>query len=240
MPTRSARTDIYRGQNPVDVPAYTLHEVAHCLQVPLATIRAWSLGRNYSCSSGDRWAAPLIQIADGRTPALSFRNTIELHILSAIRRKHQVRMVSIRSALDYLRRESGLEHPLSDQQMTTDGTDLFIEEYGRLVNISRGGQLEMKSLVGVYLSRVERDKWGGPIRFFPFTTTRFESAPRLVVMNPLVQFGRACIAGTGIPTSIIAERYKAGDSIQQLAADYGQTTGNIEEAVRFEFETTAA
>ena len=59
-------------------------------------------------------------------------------------------------------------------------------------------------------------------------------------MDPRVQFGRPCIAGTGIPTSIIAERYRAGDSISELAHDYGQEALTIEEALRYEFPATAA
>ena len=40
------------------------------------------------------------------------------------------------------------------------------------------------------------------------------------------------IAGTGIPTFIIAERYAAGDSSADLAKDYGRSQEEIEEAVR--------
>jgi len=125
--------------------------------------------------------------------------------------------------------------------MATDGKDLFIEHYGKLVSISQGGQLMMKNIVEMYLSRIERDHAGVPIRLFPFTRPQIdEGAPRLVAMNPEVQFGRPCIAGTGIPTSVIAERYNAGDSVSELAHDYEQQTLAIEEALRYEFATTAA
>lgn len=240
MSRRGAETDIYAGRDPLDVPAYTLREVTQCLQVPYATVRAWGMGRSYQAASGRKWARPLIDIADRDTPAVSFRNVVELHVLSAIRRKHRVEMRAIRRAIGYLQRQLHVQHPLADQQMATDGKDLFIQHYGKLVNISRGGQLEMRNVVEAYLSRIERDDAGVPIRLFPFTRTRIEAAPRLVVMNPRVQFGRPCIAGTGIPTSVIAERYVAGDSIRELAQDYGQQGAAIEEALRYEFATTAA
>jgi uncharacterized protein (DUF433 family) len=240
MAKHSRKTDIYGGQDPLDVPAYTLREIAHCLQVPGATVRAWALGRTYPVASGKKRAQPLIEIADKTTPALSFRNVIELHVLSAIRRKHDVHMRAVRRAVRYLRDRVGEPHPLAHQQMATDGKDLFIEHYGRLVNISQGGQLEMKDVVETYLSRIERDHAGVPIRLFPFTRPRIEESPRWVAMNPRVQFGRPCIAGTGIPTSIIAERYRAGDSIRELSRDYGQETIAIEEALRYEFAAAAA
>jgi uncharacterized protein (DUF433 family) len=61
-----------------------------------------------------------------------------------------------------------------------------------------------------------------------------KSDPRVVVMNPAVSFGRPVIAGTGIPVSSIYERYKAGDSVVNLAQDFNLETGAIEEAIRCE------
>jgi uncharacterized protein (DUF433 family) len=238
--SQNRKSEIYGGRDPLDLAAYTLRETAHCLQVPYATVRAWATGRTYLTTSGERRAPPLIQIADKRTPALSFRNVVELHVLSAIRRKHKVQMSAVRRAIRYLRQRLGVPRPLADQQMATDGKDLFIEHYGNLVSISQGGQLVMKKVVETYLARIERDYAGVPIRLFPFTRPRFEESPKWVVMSPRVQFGRPCVSGTGIPTSVIAERYRAGDSINELARDYGQETIAIEEAVRYEFAPAAA
>jgi uncharacterized protein (DUF433 family) len=39
---------------------------------------------------------------------------------------------------------------------------------------------------------------------------------------------------TGISTSILKERYSAGDSIDELAADYDYNQLSIEEAIRCE------
>ena len=97
----------------------------------------------------------------------------------------------------------------------------------------------MKEIIGVYLRRIERDANGLPIKLYPFTRdTEAEAAPasdpRVVVMNPAVSFGRPVIAGTGIPVSSIYERYRAGDSIADLAQDFRLEIGAIEEAIRCE------
>ncbi len=233
-------SDMYRGGNPVDLPAYSLVECAHILQVPAATIRTWTLGRRYLTGQEEKFWRPLVTIADRETPAVSFRNVVELHVLAAMRRKHKIDMPVVRRAIMYLSKRLGIPRPLADQQMLTDGKDLFVEQLGKVVNISRDGQLEMRSLMEVYLLRIERDPAGLPIRLFPFTRPRIEDSPRLIVLNPHVQFGRPCIAGTGIPTSVIAERYRAGESFEALAEDYGQPPPSIQEAIRFEFIAAAA
>jgi uncharacterized protein (DUF433 family) len=165
---------------------------------------------------------------------LSFLNLIELHVLSSIRRGHQVKLPAVRRAVDYLRKRLHSDHPLIDRQMLTDGKSLFLEQYGQLVSISEDGQLAMKSLLDAHLRRIERDAKGVPVRLFPFTRSRIEQSPRFIAIDPQIRFGKPCITGTGVPTSIIAERHEAGDSVADLARDYGRSTEEIEEALRYE------
>jgi uncharacterized protein (DUF433 family) len=118
--------------------------------------------------------------------------------------------------------------------MLTDGKSLFIEQYGQVVNVSEEGQMEMKSVLDAYLKRIQWNEDGIPIRLFPFTRTKYENSPPFVAIDPRIRSGRPCIAGTGVPTSMIAERHEAGDSIALLAKDYGRSQEEIEEALRYE------
>src|SRR5262245_3190374 len=209
-------------------------EAAHHVQLPPATVRSWLLGRRYLTEAGERFFRPLVAVADARGRRLSFRDLTELHILGALRREHQIRMPAVRRAIDYLRKLFGDDHPLSAEQMLTDGKDLFIERYGHIVSVSQQGQMALKAVLDLYLKRIERDKAGAPVRLYPFTRSQIEDAPRSVVIDPHVQFGQPCLRGTGIPTAVIVERYKAGDSIQTLTKDYRRTAHEIEEAIRYE------
>ena len=65
------------------------------------------------------------------------------------------------------------------------------------------------------------------------------NAPEMVVIDPRLSAGRPVIAGTGLTTQIVAERYKAGESVSQLAADYGRDESEIEEALRCEIKLAA-
>ena len=223
-----------RQQGPpdvLDVPAYTILEAAHHLRLPVTTVRDWLLGRTYPTSEGARRALPVIKIAGRKDHMLSFRNLVEVHVLSAIRREHKVRLREVRKAILYLKRQLGTEHPLADQQMSTDGTDLFIDQYGKLVAVSRDGQMAIREVLAEHLDRIERNPRGAAVRLFPFSG---RPEARAVVIDPMLKFGRPCISGTGIPTDIIAGRFQAGDTIEEIAADYGRPATDIEEAIRFE------
>jgi len=171
---------------------------------------------------------------------LSFYNLVELHILAVIRREHQVKMAKVRGAIDYLRNHLRIQnHPLIQQEMQTDGANLFIERLGDLINISQSGQRAMREVLAAALRRIERDPKGLPVKLYPFTRSGLKDAPSLIVIDVNLSGGRPVIAGTGLATEIIAERYKAGDSVSALVRDYGRTAEEIEEAIRCELPAAA-
>ncbi len=221
------------------VPAYTVAEAAHYLRMPEGTLRSWVIGRLYPVAGQSKRSRPLIHMDDPKRQYLSFINLVEAHVLAAIRRRHGVKLPKVRNAIDYVRRQFRVEHPLINQAFQTDGLDLFVERYGELVNASREGQSAMKEIIGLYLRRIEWDAKGLPIKLYPFTRDTQANAapasdPRIVVMNPAISFGRPVLAGTGIPVSSIYERYKAGDSVADLAQDFRLEISAIEEAIRCE------
>ena len=122
------------------------------------------------------------------------------------------------------------------KELETDGLDIFIRNYGQLINISKDGQTAMRHVMEAALKRIERDNNNIPIKLYPFTRAQIDDAPSVIMIDPAVSGGRPVIAGTGLATEIIAERYKAGESIQDLVYDYGRTEAEIEEAIRCELQ----
>ena len=98
----------------------------------------------------------------------------------------------------------------------------------------------MRNVLRIYLSRIERDAAGVPVKLYLFTRSRQADEPKVVAIDPYVSFGRPVLVGTGIPTAVMAERYKAGESIQALADDYECSPRDVEEAIRCELDTKAA
>lgn len=231
---RQASRDIY------DTPNYSVAEAAGFLFLPTATLRSWVAGRDYPTASGTKRFRPILRIESGRPALLSFRNVVEAHVLSAIRREYGVELREVRSALDYVGREFASAHPLADHEFQTDGIHLFVEKYGHLVNASEQGQIVMRELLEAHLRRIDRNPSGVPIRLYPFTRFRDIDEPRPVSIDPKIAFGRPVLSGTGIPTEVVADRFNAGETIDELAEDYGRTRGEIEEAIRFERHAEAA
>lgn len=222
------------------VPIYSVTEAAHHVRLPRSTVKDWVKGRTYPVKEGTV-ASPAILRLDGEVESLlSFRNLTELHVLSLLRRRKGLRLDTIRDAITKLGEWLETEHPLYDQQLFTDRRDVFIDTMGQLLNVTKE-QAEMRSVVDRYLERVERDPAGVPRRLFPWTRTEMggHADPKAVAIDPTCRFGRPFLIGAGVETTVIDSRFRAGESIEDLAADYRVDTSAIQEAVRFEHAAAA-
>lgn len=218
--------DIYRGRDPRDLALYAPSEAALFLHLPESTVRAWAFGQ--------RSFKPVLDVPANNGRMLSFKNLVELHVLAILRREKRIALGDVRQALLELRMKLGERQPLLSKKLLADGNRrLFVEIFGKLINVSAAGQVEMREIVDQYLARIDRDSYGIPIKLYPFTTSNAAERSRPVEIDPRVQFGKPVLAGTRIMTTVLAERIKAGDTLTILAEDYGRPKEEIEAALRY-------
>jgi uncharacterized protein (DUF433 family) len=217
--------------DPRAVPRYGASEAAHYLALPKSTVRAWTLGQAGRMNRVIRPAtrAPLM---------LSFWNLVEVYVLASMRRRHGLKMRKVRGALAYVSRELGKERPLIEQAFLTDGVDLFIERYAELVNTSKPQQRILKSMLEGSLQRIARDDRGVALKLYPWLNEPDE--PKYLELDVRRAGGRLVIARTGIPTDIVAGRFRAGESVADLAGDYNLDRSQVEAALRWEQSARAA
>lgn len=219
--------NIYAGADPRELPAYSMVEAARYVGAPLNTLRAW-LGRQ----GGFVGVIELPPSSD----QLSFFNLTEAFVINGLRRKHGIPLQKLRLTIEWLQSHvPKSRHPLADLDLSTFAHEVFLERDSHLVNATRHGQLGLREILEHVLLRVEKDPQGrGAMRLFPFTRPAQQASPRMIVIDPRVAFGRPVIAGTGIPTAVLHERWKAGESLSSLAEDYDRAPEEIEEAIRYE------
>lgn len=224
--------DIHGGMRPAEVPAYTPTEAARIIRRPVSTVRAWTRGARYTTSAGKRFWPPIVP---AQPPYLSFQNLVELYVLSSLRTLHAVPLKNVRSAIAYLRDTERTGHPLADCELLSDRLDLFVEKTGEYLNISRAGQLEMKAQLLQCMTQVDRGIDGLPDRL-RLLDPKNESIVAAEV-DPEIRFGQPRIPGTGIPTAIIYERRRAGETAEQLAAVYERSVTEVNSAINYEDST---
>lgn len=213
-------------------PAYSIPEAAQYVRMNPTTLQSWAVGRDYETAKGNRVWKPLFEIADRRNRRLSFLNLVEASVLASVRKQHGIAIPTIRVALDYVREKLNVARPLYDEQFQTNGVDLFVERFGELINASHHGQTTMREMMQAALRRIERERLTGiPIRLYAAGPDERDRSA-FVAFDPAIAFGRPVLVTTGAPIANIAERFRAGDSIDALVGDYGVERGAIEEAIR--------
>lgn len=234
------------GSDPREIPLYGMTETSHYLKLHVNTLRSWIFGRIYNVGNERRKSLPVINLPNKNKPLLSFMNLVEVHVLSAITRVHNVQFKKVRLALEYLEEKSSSNHPLADNEFWTDEFDLFIEKSGDLICASRDGQMVMQAVIEQYLLRVDRDVDLSAFRIYPFSKeilfsslkekpkAVLEKTPKNISIDPLIAFGRPTIAGTGVATNVISGRFKSGEKIENLAKDYEITETQVKEAIEYE------
>lgn len=237
-------------RNLIDVPLYTPVDVARYLRAPvwlvLCARRGWFLphpemfcrwfgeGRDLVGMSDDLPDIPDLQ------ERWSFRQAADLYVrsfavetlLSLAREEETSRSTVLRDAAWAVFR-SHLRVPMFFNKEGSNEGSLTHLPSACAASLTDGERGLLEKKLHLCLGRFDLDG-NEPQRLYPFSRVPVEDSPRVVVMDPSIRFGRPTVAGHGTPVDILLERYQAGDSLADLADDYGLSTQEVEEVLRYE------
>lgn len=221
-------------------PLYTVAEAAAYLRVPRSTFEKWA--RGYTRRQGRRviQVGPLVTSvgAGMRAPEIPFIGLAEGMVLAAFRTA-RVPMQRIRSAVDVLNTELGLEHALASRRLFTEGAEILYdyavqEDQQKLIGLTVASTHHpvFAPVVREYLIRITyaRDGWAQRLRL-PISTS--------VIVDPERAFGQPIFENGAVRVDDALDRFEAGDSLGDVAYDFGVPLEDVEEAVRVALKTAA-
>src|SRR5262249_29778173 len=225
---------IFGNRDPREVPLYTIGQAADYLHLPPSTVRAWSVGVDYS-STRRRTGRfkELLHLPPGSPTRLTFNNLVEAYVLAVMRRHHRVSLRHVRQAIANVTEVMGDKRPLLSGQFATDGVKLYLMEVNKLLEISTGGgrQYVIPEVISLGLKRIERSSTG-VVRFFPFAKDPGEE--QIVAIDPQRSFGRPTIHGSGVSVDVVADLVNAGEPIARVAREFGITKDAVHSAVTWQ------
>jgi uncharacterized protein (DUF433 family) len=226
--------NIYGNKDPRKMPTYIISEASRYLHLSPSTLRTWIKGRSYIYQDINSFSKPIISQPGNNTSLLSFEHLIEAHIIKALRTIHRVSMRNLKIALDTAEKKFGITNLLLSPFLKAGAGQLFLDEYGALINLSRSGQYAMKRILEAHLERVEYDSVNLPSRFYPFLIATAADNRKVIVIDPTISFGKPVIVKKFISTSVIVNRIDAGEDIKNVADDYDLDTQDINDAILYE------
>lgn len=209
----------------LNVPAYRVTDAARYAGTTSKTIGSWQKLRGN--------AGGVIAKRDPRE-MLSYLQLIELGVVAAMR-KAGVPLRSIRDARDYLASSFGSQHPFAEYRFKTDGKQLVLASEdldpavrNKLIVVSEAGQFAWKEILQQLLKDFEyslADK-GVVVRW------HVAGNAEPIVIDPRVAFGAPNVGG--VPTWVLRDRWDSGESIRDIAEDFGIDNSVVMSALRFE------
>lgn len=147
-------------------------------------------------------------------------------------RKGGIPLAEIKSARDYFAQALTTEYPFASQRFKADGKRIVLDYQqiepksgvGKL--IYSDGQLGWKTLVDPLLKEFEYGDDGIALRW------KVGGLKSKVLIDPRVSFGAPQVAGTA--TWVLRDRYLNGESVPDLADDFGIAQTLIVDALTFE------
>ncbi len=240
-------------RNPVEVPLYTPLDVARYLRLPLwgvlaltGRFRGWPEPEWFFHRFPFGFPHPLAldDVFGSRhpddQPRISFRRFAGVFVRAAALQVLAERGASGESSRDQW--ESlchGVWRGLEDSWHAPDlfegasAEDLLDRAAAPFARLSGEDLALLRKWLALRLGRAVLEG-GRPARLYPFSRDPAGNSPRVVVLDPRIRFGRPTVFGRGVPTDILFGRHQAGDSVADLAEDYGLPAEEVEEAVRYE------
>ncbi len=228
---RQASSVLHRDQHPAAVPFYTCEDASRYLHLALPTILSFRQDSAASVAVGEHPPREGWATCASSEEAISFRQLVELHVLSVLPRWTGL---TESHALIADPRFRDVADRLAGADLRTEACDRLVAGYLRSFRLDAEWQPQLCRLLESYLARVDWDEDGLPIRLYPFTRDDPVNSPKQIALDPRVRFGRPALVRRGLPTEVIVDRFRGGETVAELADDYALSSEEVEEALRYE------
>ncbi|MGH3048968.1 MAG: DUF433 domain-containing protein [Gaiellaceae bacterium] len=218
------------------MPLYTVAEAARFLGVPPSTFSTWARGYvRRPAGRPEVVGDPILTSVEAPSgyPVIPFVGVAEGMVLAAFRRAG-VSLQHIRAAVSILEKEIGIDHALASQRLYTTGAVILFDYADAKSDRDLAGLTEVVSrqrvfapVVRDYLKRIEYGTDGWAAKLVSPTTER-----PIVVLDPARGFGQPIFIRGAVRVENVLDRWRAGESIAEVADDFGVPAEDIEDILR--------
>jgi uncharacterized protein (DUF433 family) len=212
----------------LDRVVYGTNQVDHLLALKTGTARRWIDGYKRS----GKVYPPIVRVEATGEELVTWGEFVETRLLAEYR-DAGVPIVHMRRAVEKLREEFNTRYPLAHARpfLDVEGKELVrrIQDETQLEHrlhlvVVRNNQVMLSPEAARFVQAVEYDQ--------EIVGRLHPTQARHVVIDPLRHFGDPAVRN--VPTEVIAELIRAGDSMEMVANLYDLQIDEVEDAVRYE------
>ena len=202
------------------LPTYQAKDAAWLAGISPQTLSGWFYG--YPQSSGER-ERPVFAEGKVRRSPLSYLQLVEVAFVATCR-DNGISLRRIKQTRAYLAAAFHVDYPFADLRLRTAGphivTELEPEAADRLVIADASGQIVWRTFIEERIDQFDYEN-SMTLRWFP----RGKQVP--IFIDPRMNFGSPMLAASGMPTWVIADAIRTGESDDEIMLDYGVNAAEL-------------
>lgn len=212
------------------LPAYSTVEAARFAQTKPRTVAYWHYG------TGTKVGPALSE--KRRYAPLSYLQLVEVSFVASFRQRG-VPLQRIRKARDYVAKVFQAEFPFAQHEFKTEGLHILMHaadvdpDFRDLIVADEAGQMAWERIVLERFGQFDYED-NLALTWHP----RGRSTP--IIIDPRISFGAPILESTGTPTWVIRGRIEAGETAEEIEADFGVAEADLRCALEFEEVRLAA
>lgn len=222
-----------------NVPMYFTAETARLVNISRYRVRRWLEGYEYSCIAGRRRQQPVVRKGWQDKDYPHYASFLDLVDLLFVKRflDYGISLQKLRKALDEAKEILGTNH-FARQSFFTDGKNICLKVKNKgnaILELLSDGQWVISDIIKQLAHQIDFDESSELARRW-----RPVEGNGLVVLDPMISFGRPIIVDKGITTENISDLFFAEREKMGPVCDWMELTSKeVEAAVKFERHLTA-
>lgn len=216
----------------VSLPLYTFADADRLAHVSRGTSKRWLSGYRYRTAQGQPTGQPPVTPGFGDREAASFTDLVEIVAIGGLKGLG-FSLQEIREFVRNCQAFLGVDRPLTKLKFKTDGREFYVDRGQTLLEVGRRKRSQAwNEVLEPFLQSLDyADEVAA--RWWPLG----KSNP--IVVDPDYAYGFPVLAGSGVRTEIILERFQARDLDDQIAADFNIDPVDVQRALQYELQRAA-
>jgi uncharacterized protein (DUF433 family) len=216
----------------LDREVYVYADVDRLIGLRGGTARRWINGYE----RGGRSYDPILRVAPRDTPWVTWGEFVETRMLAEYREIKNVPIARLRAAISGLRRIYGIDYPLAhsrpylsvhERDLTITGDEVGLSDEEMVVSTGQRLLRDAKWLAN--RATLDQDELGEPIMVELPADREFPD----IVINPARYSGQPTFIGRRVSPVTIAGMAANGERHEDLAADYGLSLHQVQDAIDY-------
>jgi uncharacterized protein (DUF433 family) len=216
----------------LDRDVYVYADVDRLIGLPAGTAKRWINGYE----RGGKEHPPILRVAPRDTPWVTWGEFVETRMLAEYRDRRKVPIARQRAAIERLRALFNLRYPLAhlrpflsthERDLTMTGEEVGLKDVEMTIRTGQALLGDARWLAET--ATLSQDDLGEPV----IVELPADKAFPEIVINPSRYSGQPTFVGRRVSPVTIAQMVDSGERREDLAADYGLSLRQVQDAIDY-------